>query len=430
MKYSKKNKIVDCFFFYDEIDMLKFRLTELYDYVDYFILIEGTIDFRNNTKSINFNLEDDAFSMWKDKIIHLVYDRFDKSSLLNPYKEIKYQQKIKSFDESSIKKNDIIDFAIFSLQKKILSMDLAFDDVVLLSDVDEIPDLSNTDIIMEYLKFDQILLRQKNFVWTTEFIDTYPHFGTCVFNKSKILTDLNSLMLVYERKNEVRGISLLKIDNGYHFSHFYDYEKTLIKLNLLYDSTDKVALTKQDVLESMKNLVHPSQINKPILCSLVEYRGVLPKNIEMLKNQSIGRLWSKNFLVLINPSDDSKIDPAINDYHQHFFINFTDEYVKITRNDNEFDIFHPNEVLYHEFPLERFRYSYCLNEINKILNKHLLIGHDFVILSLNNYIPSNDEITNNLKKSKVYFDAEKKYVVVSWNILRDKIISDFIAEIL
>jgi hypothetical protein len=71
-----------------------------------------------------------------------------------------------------------------------------------------------------------------------------------------------------------------------------------------------------------------------------------------------------------------------------------------------------------------------LNEINKILNKHLLIGHDFVILSLNNYIPTNDEILNNLKKSKVYFDAEKKYVVVSWNILRDKIISDFIAEIL
>ena len=430
MKYSEKNKIVDCFFFYDEIDMLKFRLTELYDYVDYFVIIEGSIDFKNNSKPINFSLEDEAFSKWKNKIIHLVYNRFDKSSLLDFYKEIKYQQKIKSFDESSIVKNDIVDFAIFNLQKKILSMDLAFDDVVLLSDIDEIPDLSNTDILMEYLKFDQILLRQKNFVWTTEFIDTYPHYGTCVFNKSKILIDLGSLMLIYERKNEVRGISLLKIDNGYHFSHFYDYEKTLIKLNLLHDSTDKVALTKQEVLESMKNLVHPSQINKPILYPLIEYRGTLPKNIGLLKNQSIGRLWSKNFLVLVNPSEESKNNPIVKDYHQNFFINFIDDYVKIPRNDNEFDIFYPNEILYNEFSLDKFRYSYCLNEINKIINKHLLIGHDFIILSLNNYIPTIEEIGNNLNKSKVYFDVEKKYVVVCWSILRDKIISDFITELL
>ena len=48
-KFFKKNKIVDCFFFYDEIEMLQFRLKELDPYVSYFIVIEGKVDFANST---------------------------------------------------------------------------------------------------------------------------------------------------------------------------------------------------------------------------------------------------------------------------------------------------------------------------------------------------------------------------------------------
>jgi beta-1,4-mannosyl-glycoprotein beta-1,4-N-acetylglucosaminyltransferase len=81
MRNTKKNKIVDCFFFYDEIEMLKFRIKELDPYVDYFIIIEGNIDYRNNPKKLNFNPEDDFFKNFNGKISHLVYDNFDKSSL-------------------------------------------------------------------------------------------------------------------------------------------------------------------------------------------------------------------------------------------------------------------------------------------------------------------------------------------------------------
>jgi hypothetical protein len=35
-------EIVDCFLFFNEIDMLLFRLKELNDYVDYFVLL-GTL---------------------------------------------------------------------------------------------------------------------------------------------------------------------------------------------------------------------------------------------------------------------------------------------------------------------------------------------------------------------------------------------------
>ncbi len=431
-KFLKKNKIVDCFFFYDEIEMLKLRVKELSPYVDYFVIIEGKIDFRNNPKNINFNPKDDFFNDYREKIIHLVYDEFDKNSLKEVYKNLDYERKLFSFNESIIDKFDIIDFSLNSLREKILTLDLQFDDLILVSDVDEIPDLSIADTMIEYTKFDSLILRQTNFVWSSQFYETYPHLGTCVLSKSKLITEPKSLLFNYERKFRGLNFPSIILNNGYHFAHFYDYERTLTKLNLLHEKNDKVSLTKSGILESMKNLIHPSQKNKPYLHTLVEYSGPLPKNQHLLNNQLIGRIWSKNFLVLINPSKQIKNDEFITDYHQPFFINFTQEYVKRTNLKNEYDLFAPNKILYQNetISLDKFRYIYCLNEINKVLSRHLLLSQDFVVLSLNNYIPSTEEIKSNLKKDSFYCDSEKKYVIVKWEIMRDSIISDLISDIL
>jgi len=431
-KFLKKNKIVDCFFFYDEIEMLYFRLKELDPYVSYFIIIEGKVDFRNNPKKINFNFENTLFDDFREKIIHLVYDKFDKNSLRLMYENLNYQNKLRSFDESNISKFDIIDFALYSLREKIISLDLQFEDMILISDIDEIPDLSSSETLFHYLKFDSLTLRQTNFVWSSQFFDIYSHIGTCVFNKSKLLTDPNSLLINYGRKIKMSNISSIILNNGYHFSHFYDYERTLNKLNLLYEPTDNVVLNKSDILESIKNLIHPCQINKPYLHTLIEYSGPLPKNSHLLNNQTIGRIWSKNFLVLINPSEEIKQNELIADYHQPFFINFGKEYTKKKNLQNEYNIFEPNEVYYHQddVSLDKFRYIYCLNEINKVMGRHLLLSHDFVIISLQNYVPSSEEIKNNLKKNVSYFDHKKKYAILKWEILRDRIISDVISEIL
>ena len=82
--------------------------------------------------------------------------------------------------------------------------------------------------------------------------------------------------------------------------------------------------------------------------------------------------------------------------------------------------------------IENGRRSYheLVNEINKVIGRHLLLSHDFVILSLENYVPSSDEIKNNLKKNVSYFDKEKKYAILKWGILKNNIISDIISEIL
>jgi hypothetical protein len=246
------------------------------------------------------------------------------------------------------------------------------------------------------------------------------------------VTRPKDLLFNYERKFRGLNFPSIILNNGYHFAHFYDYERTVNKLNLLYEPTDNVVLTKSGILESMKNLTHPCQIKKPYLHTLVEYSGPLPKNNHLLNNQVIGRIWSKNFLVLINPSEKTKQNKFVSDYQQTFFINFTKEYTKSENSQNDYNIFAPNEIYYHKdnTSLDKFRYIYCLNEINKVVSRHLLLSHDFVVISLENYVPSSDEIKNNLKKNASYLDHEKKYTILKWEILRDTIISDVISDIL
>ena len=43
--FNKIHKKIDCILFYDELEMLLFRLNELEDQVDYFIIMECDVDF-------------------------------------------------------------------------------------------------------------------------------------------------------------------------------------------------------------------------------------------------------------------------------------------------------------------------------------------------------------------------------------------------
>ena len=47
-------KIVDCFIFYNEIDLLSYRLNLLKDVVDYFIIVEATKTFTGKPKEMYF----------------------------------------------------------------------------------------------------------------------------------------------------------------------------------------------------------------------------------------------------------------------------------------------------------------------------------------------------------------------------------------
>jgi hypothetical protein len=64
-------KIYDCFTFYNELDLLEFRLTELYDHVDYFVLVEANTTYTSIPKLFYFENNKERYAKWMDKIIHV-----------------------------------------------------------------------------------------------------------------------------------------------------------------------------------------------------------------------------------------------------------------------------------------------------------------------------------------------------------------------
>ena len=66
--------VVDCFTFYNELEILELRFLELYDVVDKFIIVEANKTFKGDFKP--FILEENKlrFEKWWDKVAHIHID--------------------------------------------------------------------------------------------------------------------------------------------------------------------------------------------------------------------------------------------------------------------------------------------------------------------------------------------------------------------
>lgn len=117
-------KVIDVFPFFNELDILEIRLNALDPYVDLFILSEATKTFSGLDKPLYYAENKDQFAKFNHKIIHnVVEDNTDSN--LHPY-----QRDI--FQKDSI--------------KQVVMQYVSEDDVIIWSDVDEIP---NPDAIEE-----------------------------------------------------------------------------------------------------------------------------------------------------------------------------------------------------------------------------------------------------------------------------------------
>ena len=68
---KSRPKVIDCFLFFQEEELLDLRLNYLNDYVDYFVIIEGNKTWQNNPKKFRFDIN--KFLKFKDKIIYIIF---------------------------------------------------------------------------------------------------------------------------------------------------------------------------------------------------------------------------------------------------------------------------------------------------------------------------------------------------------------------
>lgn len=135
--------VIDVFPFSNELDILEIRLNILDKFVDKFILIEAKFTHSGVEKELLFEKNKERFKKFLPKIEHIVIDNFDKAYSLDSYELYKLDlgraAMIKNNPEMWKRENYQREYA-----KEILK-NYPKDAIVLINDVDEIPNLDLAD---------------------------------------------------------------------------------------------------------------------------------------------------------------------------------------------------------------------------------------------------------------------------------------------
>ena len=157
-------KIIDSFMFFDESMLLDLRLNILDNFVSKFIICESTYNHKGEKKQLNFNIKD--FSKFKTKIEYIILDK-EPNNLKKINKNDSFELiKSKTLDNALIRENFQRNFA----NDKLMSFD--DNDLILINDLDEIPDLSNFSyknkitIFKQKMLYFKFNLMYKNLSWT------------------------------------------------------------------------------------------------------------------------------------------------------------------------------------------------------------------------------------------------------------------------
>ena len=127
-------KIFDCFMYFDEEMVLDIRLNILDAFVDHFVIVESKYNHKGEKRKLLFNKE--KFSKFENKIIYLIYDEIPSKVTSIKFNDSEKTKNTKYIMNALYRENEQRNYIINGLTKA------SDDDIIFVSDVDEIPDLS------------------------------------------------------------------------------------------------------------------------------------------------------------------------------------------------------------------------------------------------------------------------------------------------
>ena len=232
-------KIYDCFSYWDEDLLLDLRLNILNDYVDYFVIVEGNRTWQNNSKKLRFDIQ--KFSKFKNKIIYIPVEDMPDGN--NPYLRENFQRN-----------------CITRGLKKSLP-----DDLILISDLDEIPNPKVLDKFKLNMKF--AVFKQMHFYYKFNMHSTVNPFwyGSRICVKKYLkspqwLRDLKFKKRPFWRLDKFRLNNIIE-NGGWHFCNLKSPDELLYKYQNLCETNDpyifneKIDLKYLDVEEIKKKII-------------------------------------------------------------------------------------------------------------------------------------------------------------------------------
>ena len=209
--------------YYDEDLILDIRLNMLNKFVSFFVICEANFNHNGSKREFQFDIK--KFSKFKDKIIYIPLSEQPKNL-----------KRINDSDNLNIKNSKILDNALLreNFQRNYLFnkiKDFNNEDLIIISDLDEIPNLENFVYKSKITFFEQKMfyyklnLIHRNFKW----------YGSKIVKKKHLinpqwLRNIKSKKYPFWRldiffsKTKYNSINFIK-DGGWHFTNIKSAEK-------------------------------------------------------------------------------------------------------------------------------------------------------------------------------------------------------------
>jgi beta-1,4-mannosyl-glycoprotein beta-1,4-N-acetylglucosaminyltransferase len=240
--------LYDCFMYFDEDLLLDLRLNSLNKFVKKFIITEATYTHNGSKKELKFDIG--KFKKFKDKIVYIVVDKQPENILELVEGETKDQRA-----EKLILNGMARDY----FQRENLNRgltDASNEDIILISDLDEIPNLETLDF--SKIKNNIVIFEQEMFYYKLNLLyEDFKWLGTKAVKHKNFLSP-QWLRNIKGRKypfwrldtlfSKKKYSNLLFVNNGgwhftclrtaeelekklLNFAHHYEYEESGLKVD-------------------------------------------------------------------------------------------------------------------------------------------------------------------------------------------------------
>ena len=238
--------LIDCFMYFDEDLLLDIRLNILNKYVKKFVICEAAFLHNGSAKKLRFKIE--KFKKFKDKIIYLTVENQPANLIIK--KNGNYTNS-NILDNALIRENYQRNFLMNGIKN------FSDEDLIMISDIDEIPNLkkfnykNKISIFMQRMFYYKFNLVYPNFFWS----------GSKICKKKDLISPqwLRNIKtknfpfwrfdLIFSKK-KYRNLNIIN-DGGWHFTNIKSAEQIDFKMkNFLHHfEYDKSGINTNDIKE-------------------------------------------------------------------------------------------------------------------------------------------------------------------------------------
>ena len=255
--------IYDCFQFFNEEHILDLRLNILNEFVNFFVIAESTTDHQGNPKKLNFDSK--KFTKFNNKIIYIVVDDTGEA-IMKPH--IGGESLVEQHQRNSLTKG---------------LKNCHDDDLIILSDVDEIPDLNKLNMFEKknkYAVFSQKMFNYKiNLLNETE--SDWHGSKICLKKNLKSpqwLRNLKFKKYPFWRIDKPRNLQIIK-NGGWHFAYLQSPENISKKIkSFAHGEFNKVNFVNQGNIKE-KIIMGKDIFDRGIIYKKVQIDSSFPKYI-------------------------------------------------------------------------------------------------------------------------------------------------------